>query len=197
MSGVVVIDQELLKSNAFRSLNGTAKTVYLDFLMKRKMKQVKMAGGIKVPMILNNGQLQYSYQEALQRGITKPAFVRSIDTLIAHGLIDISRPGSGGKQRDVSLYGISERWRKYGTPEFNPGKARVKDIRQGRGFSVMWNRRRKEEFEAIFGNDFVTGFSNDFVTPKKDFEGDSNVSCNENVTPIKARKRRKGASLLA
>ena len=153
-----------------------------------------MAGGIKVPVILNNGELQYSYREALGRGITKPAFVRAIDTLIDHGLLDIARPGSGGKQRDVSLYGISERWRKWGSPEFDPGKPRVKDTRKGRGFAVYWKKKRDEE--SIFGNENVTEAGNEIVTPKGDFEADFHLSCNKNVTPKKTRKRRKGASPL-
>jgi len=39
--------KELLKSEAFRSLNGQTKTVLLDFLMKRRVKSVKIPGGMK------------------------------------------------------------------------------------------------------------------------------------------------------
>ena len=193
---VIVIDKKLIRSKAFRSLNGTTIIVLLDFLMKRKMKQVKVQGGIKIPVILNNGELQYSYKTALEGGITRPAFARAIDTLIAHGFLDIAHLGSGGRDRDASLYSLSDRWMKWGTPEFDPGKQRPRDTRKGRGFSVMWQRKRDEEFEAIFGNGGVTGAGNAGVTPNLDFEGDSDASSNTNVTPKKSRKRRKGASPL-
>jgi len=82
-------------------------------------------------MILNNGQIQYSYKEAIERGITRPAFARALDTLIQRGFIDIAKQGSGGKHRDASLYSISERWRKWGRADFDPGKPRIK--RHARG----------------------------------------------------------------
>lgn len=197
MSGdVIVIDKKLIRSKAFRSLNATAMLVLLDFLMKRKMKGVKVQGGIKVLMTMNNGELQYSYKTALEAGITRPAFARAIDTLISHGFLDIAHLGSGGRDRDASLYSLSDRWMKWDTPEFDAGKQRPKDTRKGRGFSVMWQRKKDEEFEAIFGNAGVTGPGNAGVTPKSGFEGNSDVSSNANVTPKKDKKRRKGASPL-
>jgi hypothetical protein len=194
MSNVIVIDKDLLKSEAFRTLNGQAKTVLLDFLMKRRVKQVKIPGGMKMPMILNNGEIQYSYKEAFERGITRPAFARALDVLIQRGFIDIAKQGSGGKHRDASLYSISERWRKWGQEDFDPGKLRVKDTRGGRGFARYWQKRKDEEFEAIFGNDSFTDMSKQNVTPKSDFEGDFEVSSKQNVTPIKGKKQRKAAS---
>jgi hypothetical protein len=178
MGDVIVIERALLNCEAFRTLNGQQKTVLLDFLMKRKIKSVKVGGGMKVPMILNNGQLQYTYAEALERGITKPAFVRALDTLIERGFIDIAKQGTGGKHRDASLYSISDRWKKWGCQDFNPGKPRLKDSRQGRGFSAMWRKRKEQEANAIFGNDLFT-------------EGSK-----QNVTPIKRKTRGKGASVL-
>jgi hypothetical protein len=53
-SEIIVIEREFLKSKAFRSLSGTAKNVLFDFLMKRKIKKVKV-NGRKEPMMLNNG----------------------------------------------------------------------------------------------------------------------------------------------
>ena len=39
------IGRDLVKSEAFRSLGGTAILVYLDFLMKQKMQRSKAKGG--------------------------------------------------------------------------------------------------------------------------------------------------------
>ncbi|MBW2709179.1 MAG: hypothetical protein JRD04_07860 [Deltaproteobacteria bacterium] len=84
-------------------------------------------------MILNNGELEYTYSEAEKRGLPRATFMRAIDTLIEHGFLDISHSGGGGKKGDKSLYAISDRWLLFGTENFIPAK-RSKDNRQGRGF---------------------------------------------------------------
>lgn len=185
-----------MKSEAFRTLNGQQKSVLFDFLMKRQIKQVRMSGGVKVPMIMNNGQIQYTYKEALKRRITRRAFALAIDRLIEHGFIDIAKQGSGGKHGDVSLYSISERWRKWGKPDFDQGEARAKDTRQGRGFAAVWKRRRNEESESIFGNNAYTQAGIQNVTPKSDFEVESELSNIQNVTRKKSKKGLRGASPL-
>jgi len=69
MSGIIVIERELLQSDAFRQLNGTAKTVYFDFLMKCRVKTHKPKSGRKRErIILNNGKIEYTYSEAEKRG---------------------------------------------------------------------------------------------------------------------------------
>ena len=135
MSGkVVVIEQELLKSEVFRSLSGTGKTVYFDFRMKCRVKSVKNnMRSRKERVILNNGQIEYCYSEAEKRGIPRTTFMRALTELINRGFIDVEHSGSGGIKGDKSLYGISERWRAYGTEGFIEA-ARPKDTRGGRGF---------------------------------------------------------------
>ena len=149
MGKAIGIERELIKSEAFRSLNGPAIIVLLDFMMKVRKKPVKHHGE-KRWMILNNGELQYSYAEAQGKGITRPRFTRALDDLINHGFIDIAHSGSGGKKGDLSLYSISERWRAYGTDKFIPA-TRPKDTRGGRGFSAYWQKKR-----ANVGNEIVT-----------------------------------------
>jgi len=83
----------------------------------------------------NNGELVFTYAEAKrEKGMPESTFMKCIDKLIAVGLMDIAHSGSGGKKGDTSLYAISERWRKYGTPDFVV-KKRPKDERSGRGFA--------------------------------------------------------------
>jgi hypothetical protein len=190
-----LLSRDMLKSPVFRSLNRVAMLVLLDFYSKTRGKYVKMAGGLKVWMYLNNGELQYSYKTALENGISRRDFARAIDALVSHGFLDIAHQGSGGRIRDASLYAVSERWRKWGKSEFDPGQARPKDTRKGRGFSVMWQKRREME-NAIFGITGDTGMSITDDTRKSHFEADFDVSSNKNDTPKKARKRRKRASAL-
>ena len=59
------------------------------------------------------------------------------------GLIDVAHHG-GGYNGEKSLYAISDRWRKYGTPKFE-FKTMLKDCRQGRGFAADHKRKRKSK----------------------------------------------------
>jgi hypothetical protein len=90
--------------------------------------------------IANNGKIVFTYAEAKKElGMPSSTFMKSIDKLIEVGLIDVIHAGSGGRSPDglhgdVGLYAISERWKKYGTPDFEV-KTRQKDDRTGRGFA--------------------------------------------------------------
>jgi hypothetical protein len=142
MSGdIIVIEKELLKSKVYRSLNGTAKNIYSDFLMKCQIKMIKAKGRRKQRIILNNGKIEYCYSEAEQKGTPRATFMRAIDELIGKGFIDCPHSGSGTRKGDKSLYGISERWRTWGTDKFIE-KSRRKDGRQGRGFAILWKKRK-------------------------------------------------------
>lgn len=160
-SDIIVIERELLKSEAFRDLSGAAKTVYLDFRMKCRVKSMKFKGGRKKErVILNNGEIEYCYSEAEKKGITRPRFMRSIDTLVERGLLDIAHSGSGGRKGDKSLYAISDRWQRFGTGNFVPGQ-RPKDKRGGRGFRKGHQHWKKT---SIIGNKNVNPTINENVT---------------------------------
>jgi len=141
-SDIIVIERELLKSKPFRSLSGATKNVYFDFRMKCRVTTPKPRPGRKAErVILNNGEIEYTYIEAEKRGIPRSTFMNCIDELVTKGLIDIHHSGSGGRKGDKSLYGISDRWKSWGTPNFVKAE-RPKDTRQGRGFAVYWNKRK-------------------------------------------------------
>ncbi len=162
MSGIIVIERELLRSAVFRQLNGTAKVVYFDFLMKCRVKTHKPKSGRKRErVILNNGELEYCYSEAEKKGITKARFMRSIDALVENGLIDISHSGNGGRKGDKNLYGISDRWRLFGAKDFIQAE-RSKDNRQGRGFQKGHQHSKRN---SIIGNKNVKPTVNENVKP--------------------------------
>ncbi len=122
------IERKLLKSIAFRKLSAGAMNLYLHFLMKRQMGQAGRAGKEKW-IIKNNGEIIFTYVMAKDE-LTMPGttFMRSIDKLVDHGLIDVVHAGSGLKKGDCSLYSISNRWEKFGTDNFIE-KPRPKDTR--------------------------------------------------------------------
>ncbi len=131
-----------MKSDVFRSLSGTAKNVYFDFLMKCRVKGRKAKAGRKTEReILNNGEIEYTYSEAEKKGIPRSTFMACLDMLTEKGFIDIAHSGAGGKKGDKSLYAISDRWIAWGTEDFVEA-SRPKDTRGGRGFAVYWKRER-------------------------------------------------------
>ena len=117
----VVVERQLIYSPAFLKLTGKSPQVLLVFLGKRQMVRVPV-GKRKVWQIANNGQIVFTYAEAKEKyGIGYQAFSRAIGQLVSHGFIDIATPGTGIGGAST-LYGISERWRKYGQEGFDFGK---------------------------------------------------------------------------
>lgn len=98
--------------------------------MKRQVKKIKSYRSENW-QIVNNGEIVFTYSEALEKGFTRPKFKRALDQLIELGFIDITHHG-GGMNKDFSKYSISNRWKDYGTEDFII-KTRPKDLR-GLGF---------------------------------------------------------------
>jgi hypothetical protein len=151
-SDAIYIARTLIGSKAFNSISAACYRVYFRFLKKRWMKPVNSKKGRKDNFfIANNGKIVFTYAEAKKElGMPPSTFMKSIDKLIEVGLIDVIHSGSGGRSPDglhgdVSLYAISDRWQKYGTPDFEI-KTRPKDTRCGRGFAAhpenRCNRRK-------------------------------------------------------
>lgn len=171
MARAVVIERELLKSKAYRTLSGTAKNVFADFMMKRKLQKLKAAkrGRKDDWVITNNGEIEYSYTEAEKKDppIKRSSFARALDQLIEHGFIDIADPGSGGWRGDKSLYSISERWRLYGTPDFKKAE-RQKDVKEGRkGAKTRFGRQNITA---------KTGYQDESYTAKNGYQDSKNTS---------------------
>ena len=70
---------------------------------------------------INNGEIVFTYLEAKDLRFNKTTFVRALDRLIECGFIDIEY-SAAGLFKDKSKYSISERWRKYGTSDFEVKK---------------------------------------------------------------------------
>jgi hypothetical protein len=116
----------------------------MDFFMKRVIQYVSVKRGKRRYNIVNNGRIEYTYSEARKRrGFTRPRFHAALKELVEKGLIDVTHHG-GGYNGEKSLYAISDRWRKYGTPEFE-FKTMPKDTRQGRGFAAAHKRKPKSK----------------------------------------------------
>ncbi len=111
-------EREVYESRAFRELNGTAMRTYILFLSKRQRQKRRHPKKGKHWVTTNNGEIEFTYKEAEKRwGIRQGAFRENRDRLVELGFIDIAQSGAG-LYKSKTLYAISERWRKYGTPEF-------------------------------------------------------------------------------
>lgn len=141
-SEIIIVERAMLKSRAFRSLSSTAKNVLFDFRMKCKISKTKPRPGRKAGIvILNNGELEYTYDEAQSKGMTRGVFLSAVNRLIETGFLDIRHIGCAGKAKDKNLYAVSERWRDYGTEQFI-FKPRKRNGRQGRGFALKTPKMR-------------------------------------------------------
>jgi hypothetical protein len=109
----IFIEKDILASEAYWSLNGTAIKVYMIFLMKRVMKKSKSGNGMS---IINNGKIQFTFKEAqINYHIPKSSFLRARDLLIEVGMIKIKENGG---EHHPTLYAISEDWKKYPEQKF-------------------------------------------------------------------------------
>ncbi len=108
----------MVKSLVWLSLSGAAKSIYLIFRTKCQIVKFKGKPGKRGPVIINNGQIVFTYAEAKRKySITPSRFRRALDELIEKGFIDIADTGMG-VHKVTTFYAISERWRDYGTQEF-------------------------------------------------------------------------------
>ena len=98
-------------------------------------------------VILNNGELVFTYDEAEDvYKITRPRFTRALDSLIGKGFIDVTATGMG-VHKVTTHYAISARWRHYGTPQFEV-KKRPKPSIKNPGFKAgnnLWQKAREKK----------------------------------------------------
>lgn len=115
------ISKAKVKSKAWLSLKTSAACqVYTLFMTKCLVERRPIKPGCNVTdwVIKNNGKIQFTYMEALKKwGIKNGKFRKAIDELIRVGLVDIIHSGFG-LYKDVTLYALSNRWKKFGTDKF-------------------------------------------------------------------------------
>jgi hypothetical protein len=129
----VFVEWEILESAAFKTLSATGIRILLRFLQKRKWTTIKKK------TIYENGGLVFTYAESAEMGIKNTAFYESMKRLIEVGFIDLDHQG-GCYGKDFSRYSFSERWRNYGTGNFQ----RVEKRRSlQRGLDVRSHMKKK------------------------------------------------------
>ena len=149
-SKVVVLDQRLLKSKAYRSLKTPIAYFVLGiFWTKRQIGKVGRRGKEQV-VILNNGEITFTYKEAKENYcISSGAFRDAIDELREKGFVDIAATGMG-VHKVTTCYSISDRWKLYGMPEYEPPKPRPKKpINRGFQKGNKFGRNCKKKLTVV------------------------------------------------
>lgn len=111
----VYFSWEIMASDAFKELGGSAIRVLLRFLQKRTWE--KVGKGRKAKYIFDNHGLVFTYAEAEYLGIGNTQFYNNIKKLVKVGFIDVEHQG-GCYGKDYSRFALSDRWRSYGTCGF-------------------------------------------------------------------------------
>jgi hypothetical protein len=142
------VSRGMILSEAFASLRTPAAfRVLFIFLSKCRWEQVRRpCTREKTWTITNNGEIVFSYLEAKDRyGMTDGVFRRAIDELVAAGFIDVAHSGYG-LRKDMTLYGVSDRWERYGTSEFKRAERQKRVQKMGfrKGNQHGKNAREKD-----------------------------------------------------
>jgi len=96
-----VIEHSIINSEAWKGLNVYTKWLYFEF-------KLRFFGD-------NRNKIIFPYREAIKI-MTNRTFIKCKNKLIERGFIDIRK--RGGFYHEPTIYGLSERWRKYGTKDF-------------------------------------------------------------------------------
>lgn len=112
------IGYDLLHSEAYMSLKyAPAIKVLTWFFEKVQFRVDKNKRGKKRYQMINNGEMFFTYQEAAFRGLSSNQFSKSLRELHRLSFIDVKKHGSG-LLGDFTVYIFSQRWKLFGTVQF-------------------------------------------------------------------------------
>ena len=127
------IEHNILNSEAWKNLKIHTKWLYFEFKIRWHTD--------------NTRNIILTYQEA-KNIMAIDTFIKSRNKLIERGFIDIVK--RGGLEKQSAIYGLSDRWKKYGTKDFV--KVDLKKIlpkvfktKFKKGHKFMGNRFKKRE----------------------------------------------------
>ncbi len=141
----VRLDADILYSKAYKKImsSGSAITALMRCYQKRKWDVSK---GRKKKPVYSDESFIFPYTEMKDLwGIKTTQHWKNLNKLIEVGFLDLDYQGGWYQKneriKDFSRYKLSERWRKYGTPEF---KKIEKERVLPESFHVRANIARKE-----------------------------------------------------
>ncbi|MBA7524653.1 hypothetical protein ES705_16794 [subsurface metagenome] len=127
------VEFKIMESEAFKDIRVHGKWLYIEF-------KHRFYGD-------NRKNIIFTYQEA-RKIMSESAFIKGRNQLIERGFIDVIK--RGGLEKQPNIYGISDRWKKFGTKDFI--KIDIKKIfprifkkRFKKGHKFMGKRFKKKE----------------------------------------------------
>gem|GEM_PF-466348 len=141
MKNKVWIEPDMFQSNAFYSLSASAIRTLMRCLQKRKWVDMKV--GRKKKKVYTNDGFIFPYNEADYLEVKTTQFYNNMKELIEKGFLDLVYQGGSyqKKEKDYSVYKLSERWRQYDAPDF---KKVEKPKSQKPDFYIQKNIERKK-----------------------------------------------------
>jgi len=96
------VEPEMMESEVFRNLSGTAMWVLLRFLQKQSWSHMKR-GGRNIKIYENSG-LTFTYTEAAHFNISGSTFHRTIKALVERGFLDVEHRGGTFGHGEIKDY---------------------------------------------------------------------------------------------
>jgi len=140
------IEYELLHSEAYSSIQYAPSVKVLNWIFEKR--KARRTNSRKNRYVEVNEPFSFTYEEGKRRGLTHKQFGRAIRELFDRGFIDLKKQGSG-MHKDFSLYRFSNRWKKYGTPDFEHKEFPKRPVF---GCFGEPNRRRKQRHKTAVEN---------------------------------------------
>jgi hypothetical protein len=122
--GFTGLPNRLLDSAAYGALRPVAVKPLSWFYQKIEYAKERRRPGMESPVgriekIVNNGKISFTYQEARWRGLSNKQFAHALRELHRLGFIDVRQEDLGrGVKGQYTRFSISDRWKKYGAPEW-------------------------------------------------------------------------------
>lgn len=117
-SGYFIFENEVYNSTAFQDIKSVSTMkIFLYFLHKTYRKKTKGSGAL---YITNDGKIDVTYRQLKEACNIKHNYTIAValrELIEKFGLIDRLEVGRWDI-KSPSIYGLSERWRNYGTDKF-------------------------------------------------------------------------------
>jgi hypothetical protein len=157
-SRAIYIERALLESAALKAIKSVHSVkMLLEFYSRRQMVGIKeQKGRGKRWVIANNGQIVFTYDDAEQLfGIKQATVSRCFDELYELGFVDVSEKARG-LEKKPTLWAISDRWKAFGTVEFEKKKRPKIPQRPFPSRTV-----RKKQLSCVIGHEREIGITNE------------------------------------
>ncbi len=151
----IVIEKALLKSKAYKTLKKPAAFFVLGIFWTKRQMSKSNVGKHKGWIIKNNGEIEFTYPEAeTEYEIPASTFRNALIELIDKGFIDIAASGQG-IYKAKNLYSLSNRWRKYDTPDYEQPQSRPKSVNRGFQKGNQYGRNCLKEKKLLLRNNIA------------------------------------------